>query len=168
MSQEYETQRDINVVEKITVLVVEPMKAPYIKEISNELEALQKEVGGDIESVISSDESVELVCNALGKLRNLPPNRGRYNENGEMYDVIMGTFLIVGTTEDAYGSLTQEQVDKFMREYQIPEIFVNCSGHIHSVPAYSLESRGNGKRDTSKKAEGKGKQIQRRKIEHER
>ena len=35
--------------EMMTVLVVEPMKAPYVKSIPNELEDLQQAVGGDIE-----------------------------------------------------------------------------------------------------------------------
>ena len=35
--------------EMMTVLVVEPMKAPYVKHIPNELEDLQQAVGGDIE-----------------------------------------------------------------------------------------------------------------------
>ena len=34
--------------EKMTVLVVEPMKEPYVKEIDPDLHSLQAEVGGDI------------------------------------------------------------------------------------------------------------------------
>ena len=34
--------------EKMTVLVVEPMKEPYVKEINSDLHSLQAEVGGDI------------------------------------------------------------------------------------------------------------------------
>ena len=35
----------------IAVLVVEPDKKPYVKEIPSSLESLQNEVGGDIEAV---------------------------------------------------------------------------------------------------------------------
>ena len=38
---------------KIKVIVVEPEKEPYIKEIDNTLEAKQELVGGDIEIVSS-------------------------------------------------------------------------------------------------------------------
>ena len=37
--------------EKINVLVVEPEKKPYMKEISSELSSLQHEVGGYIQAV---------------------------------------------------------------------------------------------------------------------
>lgn len=36
---------------KITVLAVEPEKAPYVKEIDPGLESLQQEVGGDIQAI---------------------------------------------------------------------------------------------------------------------
>ena len=41
--------------EKINVLVVEPEKKPYPKEISSELASLQKEVGGYIQAVYPYD-----------------------------------------------------------------------------------------------------------------
>lgn len=48
----------------ITVLVVEPDKKPYVKEIPSSLESLQHEVGGDIEAVYPFEEPVAIVCNA--------------------------------------------------------------------------------------------------------
>lgn len=168
MSQDYEVQTDTNEVKTITVLVVEPMKAPYVKEIPKDLESMQREVGGEIEGIMPFDESAELVLNANGKIWGLPLNRGLYDEKGQMYDIIMGTFLVVGTTEDAYGSLTQEQIDHFMKKYQIPEVFVNCGERIISAPAYSLEPQGDKEKDTPKKVGMKGKKLKRRKTEHER
>ena len=44
--------------EMMTVLVVEPMKAPYVKNIPNELEDLQQAVGGDIEMTYPFDDNV--------------------------------------------------------------------------------------------------------------
>ena len=43
-------EREVSEMQKemMTVLVVEPMKAPYVKSIPNELEDLQQAVGGDI------------------------------------------------------------------------------------------------------------------------
>ena len=41
----------MNKEKKITVLVVEPQKNPYIKEIDNTLKSLQCEVGGYIQAV---------------------------------------------------------------------------------------------------------------------
>ena len=82
----------------MNVLVIEPMKHPVEKEISNELESLQKEVGGYIECIYPFDDEVGLICNEEGKLQGLHSNRGLYDENGELYDIIAGNFLIVGLT----------------------------------------------------------------------
>ena len=60
---------------KIKVLVVEPMKAPYEKEIDDGLRSLQTEVGGSIQAVYPFEEEVALVMNEEGKLEGLPLNR---------------------------------------------------------------------------------------------
>ena len=57
--------------EKLTVLVVEPMKEPYVKEIDPGLHALQAEVGGDIAASYPFDDPVGLVLNDEGKLIGL-------------------------------------------------------------------------------------------------
>lgn len=49
--------------EKISVLVVEPEKKPYAKEISSELSSLQHEVGGYIQAVYPYEEPVAIICN---------------------------------------------------------------------------------------------------------
>lgn len=49
--------------ETISVLVVEPGKTPYEKQISSGLESLQREVGGYIEAVYPYEEPVALLCN---------------------------------------------------------------------------------------------------------
>ncbi len=86
----------------MNVLVVEPMKKPYIKDINSGLSSLQHEVGGYIEATYPYEDLVGLICNEEGKLDGLPLNRAIYNENGEMVDIIAGTFLIVGLSEDNF------------------------------------------------------------------
>ena len=51
--------------EKMTVLVVEPMKEPYVKEIDPDLHSLQAEVGGDIGATYPYSDPVALVCNEM-------------------------------------------------------------------------------------------------------
>ena len=72
----------------ITVLVVEPDKKPYVKEIPSSLESLQHEVGGDIEAVYPFEEPVAIVCNGEGKMNGLPLNRALRDDNGEIYDKV--------------------------------------------------------------------------------
>ena len=46
------------------------------------------------------------VCNEEGKLEGLPLNRALRDEDGDIYDVVAGTFMVVGLTDDSFGSLT--------------------------------------------------------------
>lgn len=117
--------------ETMTVLVVEPMKAPYVKNIPNELKDLQQTVGGDIEMTYPFDDEVGILLNGNGKFEGLQLNRALYDERGEIYDAIAGTFLVVGLTEDDFTSLTPEQIEKFKEKYQSPEIFTMFNGEIH-------------------------------------
>jgi hypothetical protein len=115
--------------EMMTVLVVEPMKAPYVKHIPNELEDLQQAVGGDIEMTYPFDDEVGILLNGNGKFEGLPLNRALYDDHGQVYDAIAGTFLVVGLTEDDFTSLTPEQIEKFKEKYQSP---------AHNIPSAFL------------------------------
>ena len=48
----------------LTVLMVEPGKAPYQATIGADLKSLQQVVGGYIESIAPYDDPVAIVCNA--------------------------------------------------------------------------------------------------------
>ena len=101
---------------EITVLKVEPGKAPETVTIPNTLEAAQKMVGGYIE-IISLDD-VCLVCNEDGKLTALKGNRRLGNA------IITGTFFLTGCTDDGdFCSLTPEQMEHFTRRFAQSETF---------------------------------------------
>ena len=76
------------------ILVVEPTKDPYVKEIDGSLASMQAIVGGFIQAVEPFDDpNVLLVCNEEAKLLGLPENRFLRNRNGIPYDIIHGTFF---------------------------------------------------------------------------
>lgn len=106
-------QLAVPVHEQIRVLKVEPGKAPEEVTMPNTLEALQAAVGGDIEAV-GLDSDAYLICNELGKLIGLPANR---RVNGEP---IAGTFLIVGSTDGDFCSLSGEDAAYYDRELSEP------------------------------------------------
>lgn len=116
------------------IVVVEPFKSPEVKEIADTLEAMQNVVGGMIEAIYPFDDPVAIVANDEGKTLGLLPNRGLRDDDGELYDIICGTFFICGLTEDNFGSLTEEQVEKFMKEYETPELFMKICGDIFALP----------------------------------
>jgi len=120
--------------EKITVLVVEPEKKPYVKEISNELSSLQHEVGGYIQAVYPFEEPVAIICDEEGKLNGGALNRALRDDEGHIYDIIAGTFLIAGLGDDDFASLQPDHIKKFTELYNTPEIFVNINGKLAVIP----------------------------------
>ncbi len=120
--------------EKLTVLVVEPMKEPYVKEIAPGLHALQAEVGGDIAASYPFDDPVGLVLNDEGKLIGLDLNRSLRDEHGEIYDIVAGTFLVVGLGEESFTSLPPELAQKYMEHFKQPEQFISLNGQIVALP----------------------------------
>lgn len=125
---------DKNMDDKISVLAVEPMKEPYVKEINPGLDSLQKEVGGLIQAIYPYDDMVAIICNDEGKLNGLPLNRAIYNDDKEMTDIIAGTFLIVGLGEENFTSLSDGLQKKYANIFKNPEEFVRIGNEIVAIP----------------------------------
>lgn len=65
------------------------------------------------------DRHVVLIANEEGKLLGLPWNRPLYDEYGRIYDIIAGTFILAGLTEDDFGSLSDEMIEKYTAMFQL-------------------------------------------------
>lgn len=118
---------------EITVLVVEPQKHPHVETITNELKTLQKMVDGYIQILYPFDVPVGLVCNEEGKIHNLPLNRALRDGSGRLYDIISGTFLVVGldNEEGEIRSLTSEEMDVFKKWFhRIEEFEIYADGSV--------------------------------------
>lgn len=106
------------------VLVLEPMREPYAKEIDGSLESMNEIVGGWIETVYPThpDEAV-IVCNEEGKLMGLPWNR-ELKINGRTFDIIAGTCFICNAPadEEDFTGLTDEQIAYYTDYYKEPVI----------------------------------------------
>ncbi|MBQ9716953.1 MAG: DUF3849 domain-containing protein [Clostridia bacterium] len=119
----------------MTVLTVEPGKKPYAQEIPNGLESLQHEVGVDIQAVYPYDDPVAIIAAESGKLMGMPFNRALRDEDGQIYDVLVGKFLIVGLGEDNFVSIPDELIPKYTREFQTPEQFVRIGEKNYILPS---------------------------------
>ena len=117
----------------LRVIVVEPHKVPRVEEIDAGLESLQGMVGGYIECIYPFEDQVGLVCNEEGKLQGLPLNRCLMHE-GEVYDIIAGTFLIVGLSSDDFRSLTDKEAEEYIDMFFIPQKFVKMNEKIMVIP----------------------------------
>ena len=118
------------------VLVVEPEHRPEVREINDSLKEMQGIVGGMIQPVYPFDDPVALVCNDEGKLMNLPANRGLRDGNGQIYDIVFGTFFLCGASADSdhFTSLTTEQIEQYRKMFYTPEMFWGMDGRIVCLP----------------------------------
>lgn len=115
------------------ILMVEPGKMPCETEINSGLEALQKAVGGHIQAVYPYEDPVAIVCNEEGKIMGMPLNRALSDEDGNIYDIIAGNFLIVGLGEESFSDLSPDLMEKYSEQFKHPEKFVRIAGKYLAV-----------------------------------
>lgn len=116
-------------------ILVEPEHRPEVREIDGSLKTMQEIVGGLIQPICLED-FVVLVCNDEGKLMDLPANRGLRDEDGQIYDIVFGTFFLCGAPADSdhFTSLTPEQIERYRERFYVPEMFWGMDGHIVCLP----------------------------------
>ena len=108
----------------ITVLLVRLCEAPQTVEIPATLAAYQQLVGGTIQAIYPSmEDPIALICNDEGKLLGLPLNRPLFDEDGTLYDIIAGTFFIVGLSDDDFTSLSPELIQKYSELFKTVYLF---------------------------------------------
>jgi len=115
------------------VLMVEPGKSPYETEMEPGLKSLQAAVGGDIQAVYPYEDPVAIICNDEGKYLGLPLNRALYDDDGRMYDIVAGSFFMVGLGEEDFTDLSPELMAKYAEQFKHPEKFVRLAGEIIAV-----------------------------------
>lgn len=109
------------------ILVFEPLKEPYVKDIEDDIQAMQEVVGGSIEPIYFEQTNDALCwCNDEFLLNGSKPNRIVGNT------LVHGTFYISGNCLNEYGewdscSLTDEQIEKYKQQFDhiivdLPEI----------------------------------------------
>ena len=108
------------------ILVFEPMKKPYVKDIKDNIHAMQEIVGGSIEPIYFEQTNDALCwCNDEFLLNGSKPNRIVGNT------LVHGTFYISGNCLNEYGewdscSLTDEQIEKYKQQFD--HIIVDLPG----------------------------------------
>ena len=115
------------------VLMIEPGKAPYEAELDGSLESMQEAVGGGIEGYYPYAEPVAIVCNDEGKINGLPLNRAIYNQDGEMIEIMAGTFFIAGLGEESFADLPDYFMEQYKEQFKYPEKFYRLAGEIVAV-----------------------------------
>jgi hypothetical protein len=121
------------------VLLVEPGQCPRIVPIGTDLKALQQTVGGNIEAVYPYDDPVALVCADEGKINGFPLNRAIRDDDGDVADIIAGTFFICGLGDEDFASLPKDLQEKYEEKFHSPETFLKLGNRIRVIPVEPLK-----------------------------
>ena len=97
---------------------------------------------------ITDDYALQTLCgeqhkiwNEEGKLNGLPLNRALRDEDNDIYDIVAGTFLVVGLGESEFASLTPALMEKYEKLFHSPEAFLNLNGHLTVIPIPEPQAR---------------------------
>lgn len=98
------------------VVMVEPNKPAYVTEIGNDLESLQKAVGGGLLEPIGylHDPDAIMVGNEESKLIGMEGNR-RFLEG-----IVAGPFFICGDNGEDFCSLSDEKCEEYVKLFSQP------------------------------------------------
>lgn len=98
------------------VVMVEPNKPAYVTEIGSDYKSIHDAVGGLIEPIYFLHErGVVMVGNEEAKLLGMEGNR-RFNDG-----IVAGPFFICGDGGEDFCSLSDEQCEKYVRQFAEPE-----------------------------------------------
>ena len=136
-------EQELSESRKMEVLLVQPGMYPQKATIGTELKDFQDAVGGTIAASYPFDDPVAIVYNDEGKLTGLPLNRALRDEQGQMYDAVAGTFLVVGLGEEDFASLSPELAQKYEKQFHQPETFLKLGNRllVIPVPDYAVKSK---------------------------
>ena len=120
--------------EKIKVVMVEPGKKAYVTEIDTGLESIYKALGCEVfQTFYPFEDAVLIVCDDEGKLNGARPNRAIYGDDGKITDIIYGKFFICDCSGERFGSLTAAMLEKYKKQFLLPERFISINDTIHAV-----------------------------------
>ena len=55
------------------------------------------------------------------------------DEDGNIYDILTGTFFIAGCAEESFTSLSDEQAEKYLAKYLFPEKIISKHGELIAI-----------------------------------
>lgn len=118
---------------KIRVVYLEPMKEAEVREIDASLEGMQQAVCGNIEVAYYLEEPACIICNEEGKINGMSLNRGIYDSDGSLLDIIAGPCFICDGSEEDFASLSDSLIEKYLEAFRYPEMFFNIDGKFTAI-----------------------------------
>ena len=124
---------------KELILVVEPDEKPYLAEHDfSDYKNLQRLIGSPFSATYPFADPVAIVHHDEGKLNGMPLNRALFDESGCVYDIVAGTFAVVGLGTEDFCGLTPALAERYIERFAAPEQFALLRGE--QIVAINLES----------------------------
>lgn len=121
---------------KITVLEVQPLKKPKVKQISTYEPQMERELGGVIEvkTPVEGNRQIAIISNADAAFQGQAICRALYSKSSpaQIEEIILGTFFIAQIDDTGqFTSLTEEQIKVYGERFQKPEtVAIDSKGSI--------------------------------------
>ena len=127
--------------DKLRVLLLKPGELAEIAEIEDNLESMQRLVEGNIEEYMPFEDASDprtgdcaIVCNEEGKMLGMELNRGIFDRNGRLQDIIAGPFFIcyAPVESEKFLSMPPDLEEKMRKKFELPEQFYVSENGIRS------------------------------------
>ena len=82
------------------------------------------------------------ICCESGKLDGLPLNRALRDADGDIYDIVAGSFFIVGLGQNDFTDLPHELAERFAEQFRQPEKFLRVDDKIVVAPMPDEQTQG--------------------------
>lgn len=118
----------------IRVVMVEPGKEAREAVVGTTLEELYEALECEcIQCLYPFNDSVCIICDDEGKIAKKKPNRALYDDDGNIYDVVCGKFIVCDTNGEDFASLDEDTFYKYWDKFLLPEKFVKIASEIHTI-----------------------------------
>ena len=127
--------------DKLRVLLLKPGELAEIAEIEDNLESMQRLVEGNIEEYMPFEDASDprtgdcaIVCNEEGKMLGMELNRGIFDQNGRLQEIIAGPFFIcyAPVESERFLSMPPDLEEKMRKKFELPEQFYVSENGIRS------------------------------------
>ena len=92
---------------------------------------------GQLGQKLKGHSSIDLLADQVDESRKQVQRYVRLN----IYDIVAGTFLVVGLGESEFASLTPALMEKYEKLFHSPEAFLNLNGHLTVIPIPEPQAR---------------------------
>jgi hypothetical protein len=118
----------------ITIILVEPNKPARVVQIEDELESMQAIVGGLIQTYYPYADDVAIICNEESKYNGSSLNRAILSSDGEILEIIRGTFFVTGLSTENFASVPEDLIDKYLNIFRYTHTFWRFGGGLMVLP----------------------------------